>query len=103
MFRKEARNANFFIALLYVCLVHKVIAQLCMGARSDNMIQFVNFFDITVCRIEKQYSLRRARIVPQFNFSCVILSVYRAFLFYLMIGKFQLLFSTSKKNHYFTF
>ena len=52
MFRKEARNASFFIALLYVCLAHDVIVHLCMRAGSDNMIQFVNSMTLPYLEIE---------------------------------------------------
>ena len=39
---KKLEMQAIFIALLYVCVAHKVIVHLCMRAGSDNMIQFVN-------------------------------------------------------------
>ena len=38
MFRKEARNATFFIALWYVSLAKKIMVLLCRRAGRDSMI-----------------------------------------------------------------
>ena len=59
MFRKEARNASSFIALLYVCLAYKVIVQLCMRAGSDNMIQFFIFLTLPYVELRIHGSFAR--------------------------------------------
>ena len=63
------------------------------------MIQFVNSMTLPYLELRNNVHYgEEAEIVPQFNLSSLILSIYRDFLFHLIISKFQLLFSTSKKN-----